>query len=71
MAEGAQGGSGDGLNKTQSVLHHAPPTPSFHNPPQHTPIGIIQRAYTGEEHPYCAALIEAHKACLRLEGFNV
>ena len=25
----------------------------------------------GEEHPYCAALIEAHKQCLRLEGFNV
>lgn len=28
-------------------------------------------AERGEEHPYCAALIEAHKACLRLEGFNV
>ena len=25
----------------------------------------------GEEHPYCKALIEAHKACLRVEGFNV
>ncbi len=25
----------------------------------------------GEEHPYCQALIEAHKACLRVEGFNV
>jgi len=25
----------------------------------------------GEEHPYCASLIEAHKACLRVEGFNV
>ncbi|KIY97507.1 Cytochrome c oxidase copper chaperone [Monoraphidium neglectum] len=28
-------------------------------------------ALRGEEHAYCAALIEAHKACLRLEGFNV
>ncbi|GBF94752.1 cytochrome c oxidase copper chaperone [Raphidocelis subcapitata] len=28
-------------------------------------------AERGEEHPYCAALIEAHKQCLRLEGFNV
>lgn len=25
----------------------------------------------GEDHPYCKALIEAHKQCLRLEGFNV
>lgn len=25
----------------------------------------------GEEHPYCQALIEAHKACLRTEGFKV
>ncbi|KAF8062741.1 COX17-1 [Scenedesmus sp. PABB004] len=25
----------------------------------------------GEEEPYCKALIEAHLACLRLEGFNV
>lgn len=24
-----------------------------------------------EDHPYCKALIEAHLACLRLEGFNV
>jgi len=24
-----------------------------------------------EEHPYCKALIEAHLACLRMEGFNV
>lgn len=28
-------------------------------------------ALRGEEHPYCAALIEAHLACLRVEGFNV
>ena len=27
--------------------------------------------HTGEEHVYCQALIEAHKACLRVEGFNV
>lgn len=25
----------------------------------------------GEDHPYCVALIEAHKACLRTEGFKV
>ncbi|KAF6259224.1 cytochrome C oxidase copper chaperone-domain-containing protein [Scenedesmus sp. NREL 46B-D3] len=25
----------------------------------------------GEENAYCQALIEAHKACLRMEGFNV
>jgi cytochrome c oxidase assembly protein subunit 17 len=25
----------------------------------------------GEEHAYCQALIEAHKACLRVEGFKV
>jgi len=25
----------------------------------------------GEEHPYCQSLIEAHKQCLRMEGFNV
>lgn len=24
-----------------------------------------------EDHPYCKALIEAHLACLRMEGFNV
>lgn len=24
-----------------------------------------------EDHPYCKALIEAHKECLRLEGFEV
>lgn len=24
-----------------------------------------------EDHPYCKVLIEAHLACLRLEGFNV
>ena len=27
--------------------------------------------HAGEEHVYCQALIEAHKACLRVEGFNV
>jgi len=26
---------------------------------------------SGEENAYCQALIEAHKACLRMEGFNV
>jgi hypothetical protein len=26
---------------------------------------------SGEEYAYCQALIEAHKVCLRLEGFNV
>lgn len=25
----------------------------------------------GPEHPRCAPLIEAHKQCLRAEGFNV
>lgn len=25
----------------------------------------------GDEHPKCKALIEAHKVCLRAEGFNV
>mmetsp|Transcript_35016 Transcript_35016/g.62977 ORF Transcript_35016/g.62977 Transcript_35016/m.62977 type:complete len:84 (+) Transcript_35016:55-306(+) len=29
---------------------------------------IVER---GEEHPYCQALVEAHKACLRVEGFQV
>ncbi|WIA20688.1 hypothetical protein OEZ86_004649 [Tetradesmus obliquus] len=28
-------------------------------------------ATNGEENAYCQALIEAHKACLRMEGFNV
>ncbi|KAG2424808.1 hypothetical protein HXX76_014230 [Chlamydomonas incerta] len=28
-------------------------------------------AERGEEHVYCQALIEAHKACLRVEGFKV
>ncbi|KXZ46283.1 hypothetical protein GPECTOR_45g153 [Gonium pectorale] len=28
-------------------------------------------AERGEEHAYCQALIEAHKACLRVEGFKV
>lgn len=42
-----------------------------------TPLLPLQRlrdeciAMHTEEHPYCKALIEAHLACLRLEGFNV
>lgn len=28
-------------------------------------------AERGEDHAYCQALIEAHKACLRVEGFKV
>ena len=35
---------------------------------------MVQNAFvmlTGEEHAYCQALIEAHKACLRVEGFKV
>jgi len=27
--------------------------------------------FKGEEHPDCVKLIEAHKACLRSEGFDV
>lgn len=27
--------------------------------------------FKGEEHPDCIKLIEAHKACLRSEGFDV
>ncbi|GFH51600.1 hypothetical protein CTEN210_08076 [Chaetoceros tenuissimus] len=27
--------------------------------------------FKGEEHPDCVALIEAHKVCLREEGFDV
>jgi hypothetical protein len=39
-----------------------------------TPIAIdhaVLAVATGEENAYCQALIEAHKACLRMEGFNV
>jgi hypothetical protein len=32
---------------------------------------IAHHTLVGPEHPYCQALIEAHKACLRVEGFKV
>jgi hypothetical protein len=42
----------------------APNTNTPRRPPK-------QKQPQGEEHAYCQALIEAHKQCLRLEGFNV
>lgn len=32
---------------------------------------LLTWLFAGEEHAYCQALIEAHKACLRVEGFKV
>lgn len=43
------------------------------SPRQHVrhPKTSTPKPNTGEDHPYCKALIEAHRQCLRLEGFDV
>lgn len=57
-----------------TFVANCPYTCNFDSP---TPLLSLQRlrdeciAMHTEEHPYCKALIEAHLACLRLEGFNV